>query len=92
MKGIAHARYRHPVITLGLFALLVGLSGCEGWTPTPEQEAVLDPSRFRRALVKEQERLTRFVVGYVRRQEAFRVGKRLERQAVGRLLEEALLA
>ncbi|SHL08277.1 hypothetical protein [Rhodothermus profundi] len=53
---------------------------------------MLDPSRFRRALVEEQERLARFVVRYVRRQEAFRAGKRLDRQEVGRLLEEALAA
>ncbi|WP_072714000.1 hypothetical protein [Rhodothermus profundi] len=73
------ARFRsgRPVVAIGLFTLLVGLSGCEGWTPTPNQEAVLDPSRFRRALVEEQERLARFVVRYVRRQEAFRAGKRL---------------
>ncbi len=78
MKGIARAPYGRPVVTLGLFALLRGLSGCEGWTPTPEQETALDPARFRRALVEEQERLTRFVVGYVQRQEAFRSGKRLD--------------
>ncbi len=26
------------------FSRLVGLSGCEGWTPTPEQETALDLS------------------------------------------------
>ncbi|SHK50791.1 hypothetical protein [Rhodothermus profundi] len=77
MKGIARVRYGRPVVAIGLFALLIGLSGCEGWTPAPSEEPSLDPSRFRRALVEEQERLTRFMVRYVRRQEAFRAGKRL---------------
>ncbi|GEM_PF-3765807 len=90
MKGIAHARYGRSLAAIGLFALLIGLSGCEGWTPN--EEATLDPSRFRRALVSEQERLVRFVVGYVRRQETIRAGKRLDRAAVDRLFEEALQA
>ncbi|SHK88556.1 hypothetical protein, partial [Rhodothermus profundi] len=88
MQGMARFGSGRPVVAIGLFTLLVG----EGWTPTPNQEAVLDPSRFRRALVEEQERLARFVVRYVRRQEAFRAGKRLDRQEVGRLLEAALAA
>ncbi len=77
---------------LGLLVLLVGLSGCEGWTPVSKEATESDPSRFRRALVSEQARLARFVVSYVRRQETIRAGKRLDRQEVGRLLEEALRA
>ncbi len=77
---------------LGLFVLLVGLSGCESWTPVSQNVPTPDPSRFRRALVSEQARLVRFVVGYVRRQETIRAGKRLDRQEVDRLLEEALRA
>ena len=77
---------------LGLFVLLVGLSGCESWTPVSQNVPTPDPSRFRRALISEQARLVRFVVGYVRRQEAIRAGKRLNRAAVDRLLEEALRA
>ncbi len=76
----------------GLLVLLVGLSGCEGWTPVSPRAPAPDPSRFRRALVSEQARLVRFVVGYVRRQETIRAGKRLDRQEVDRLLEEALRA
>ncbi len=77
---------------LGLLVLLVGLSGCESWTPVSQKVPTPDPSRFRRALISEQERLVRFVVGYVRRQEAIRAGKRLDRAEVDRLFEEALQA
>ncbi len=77
---------------LCLLVLLVGLSGCEGWTPVSKEATESDPSRFRRALVAEQARLVRFVVGYVRRQEAIRLGKRLDRVEVDRLFEEALQA
>jgi len=77
---------------LGLLVLLVGLSGCESWTPVSQKVPTPDPSRFRRALISEQARLVRFVVGYVRRQEAIRAGKRLDRAEVDRLFEEALQA
>lgn len=90
MDRIRHVLKPWSFATFGLFLLLVGLSGCEGWTPDAKEAAEPDPSRFRRALVAEQERLARFVVGYVRRQEAIRLGKRLDRAAVDRLFEEAL--